>query len=119
MANVDNKRVKQQCNVMNDAWAEGAQAVSFNGIKQVDFLAAIDAAAAKDAAIADRKAELKMMSDGRDDDYKALDQMRSKVGQGVAGNPSYGNDSPLYGAMGFVRKSEKKSGLTRKTKTKT
>lgn len=35
---------------------------------------------------------------------------------GVAGSPDYGNDSPLYGAMGFVRKSEKKSGLTRKKK---
>ena len=34
----------------------------------------------------------------------------------VAGDPAYGNDSPLYGAMGFVRKSEKKSGLTRKKK---
>ena len=39
-----------------------------------------------------------------------------KVGLGVAGNPDFGNDSPLYGAMGFVRKSEKKSGLTRKRK---
>jgi hypothetical protein len=33
-----------------------------------------------------------------------------------AGDPADGNDSPLYGAMGFVRKSEKKSGLTRKKK---
>lgn len=31
----------------------------------------------------------------------------SKVSMGVAGDPAYGNDSPLYGAMGFVRKSEK------------
>ena len=45
---------------------------------------------------------------------KVLDQQRSKVGMGIAGDPAYGNDSPLYGAMGFVRKSEKKSGLTRK-----
>jgi len=48
-----------------------------------------------------------------------LDQQRSKVGLGVAGDPAYGNDSPLYGAMGFVRKSEKKSGLTRKKKPTT
>ena len=73
-------------------------------------------AAADDAAIADLESELKMKRDVRDDKYKALDQQRSKVGLGVAGDPAYGNDSPLYGAMGFVRKSEKKSGLTRKTK---
>ena len=42
---------------------------------------------------------------------------RSKVGQGVAGSLDYGDDSSLYEAMGFVRKSEKKSGLTRKKKS--
>ena len=119
MANVDNKRVKEQCNVMNDAWVEGAPGAKFMGIAQASFLTDIEAAAADDAAIADLEAELKMKRDVRDDKYKALDQQRSKVGQGVAGDPAYGNDSPLYGAMGFVRKSEKKSGLTRKKKPTT
>ena len=91
--------------------------VKFNGIKQNDFQTEIEAAAADDAAIADLEFELKMNQGVRDDKYKALDQQRSKVGLGVAGDPAYGNDSPLYGAMGFVRKSEKKSGLTRKKKT--
>ena len=40
-----------------------------------------------------------------------------KVGMGAAGDPAYCDDIPLNGAMGFVRKSEKKSGLTRKKKT--
>lgn len=51
-----------------------------------------------------------------DHKYAALSDKRSEVGLGEAGDPAYGNDSPLYGAMGFVRKSEKKSGLTRKKK---
>lgn len=116
MANVDVKGIRQKCNVMNDAWVEGAPSVNFNGIKQSDFQTAIEAADADDQAIEDLEIELKMKRDERDDKYKALDQQRSKVGQGVAGSPDYGNDSPLYGAMGFVRKSEKKSGLTRKKK---
>lgn len=116
MPKVDNKTVKEKCNVMNDAWVEGARGVTFNGIEQATFQAAIEAAAADDAAIADLEAEIKMKRDVRDDKYKALDQDRSKIGMGVAGSPDYGNDSPLYGAMGFVRKSEKKSGLTRKKK---
>ncbi|MGH9946782.1 MAG: hypothetical protein ACRD6X_06265 [Pyrinomonadaceae bacterium] len=119
MAKVDNKAVKEKCNVMNDAWVEGAKAVDFNGISQTAFLADIDAAVADDAAIADLESELKMKRDVRDDKYVALNDKRSKVGMGVAGDPAYGNDSPLYGAMGFVRKSEKKSGLTRKTKSPT
>ena len=116
MAKVDNKTVKDKCNTMNDAWVEGARGVTFNGIEQATFQAAIEAAAADDAAIADLESELKMKRDIRDDKYKALDQQRSKIGMGVAGDVAFGNDSPLYGAMGFVRKSEKKSGLTRKKK---
>mgnify|MGYP001447816905 CR=1 FL=1 len=50
------------------------------------------------------------------DKYVALNDKRSQIGMAVVGDPAYGNDSPLYGAMGFVRKSEKKSGLTRKKK---
>lgn len=117
MAKVDNKAVREKCNVMNDAWVEGAPSVKFNGIDQAGFLADIEAAAADDAAIADLESELKMKRDVRDDKYFALNDKRSKVGLGVAGDPAYGNDSPLYGAMGFVRKSEKKSGLTRKKKS--
>ena len=97
---------------MNDAWFEGAPPPAFNGITQAAFLAEITAAAADDATIGDLEAELKMKREVRDDKYIAL-----KVGMGVAGDPAYGNDSPLYGAMGFVRKSEKKSGLTRKKVT--
>ena len=72
--------------------------------------------AAADAGIADLEAELKMKRDVRDGKYAALNDKRSKVGQGVA---AYGNDSPLYGAMSFVRKSDRASGLTRKAKPPT
>ena len=116
MAKVDNKSTKEKCNVMNDAWVEGAPSAKFNGIDQATFQSDIEAAAADDAAIADLESELKMKRDVRDDKYAALNDKRSKVGMGVAGDPAYGNNSPLYGAMGFVRKSEKKSGLTRKKK---
>ena len=116
MAKVDNKNVKEKCNVMNEAWIEGAKGVTFYGITQADFQNDITAAAADEAAIADLQSELKMKRDVRDNKYAALNEKRSKVGQGVAGSPDYGDDSPLYGAMGFVRKSEKKSGLTRKKK---
>ena len=32
----------------------------------------------------------------------------------VKGHPNHGEDSPLYGAMGYVRRSDRRSGLTRK-----
>ena len=116
MAKNDNKATREKCNVMNDAWVEGAPSAKFNGIAQGTFQSEIEAAAADDAAIADRESEIKMMKDVRDDKYAALNEKRTKVGQGVVGDPDFGDNSPLYGAMGFVRKSEKKSGLTRKKK---
>ena len=36
------------------------------------------------------------------------------VTRGVAGDPAFGPNSPLYGSFGLVRASERKSGLTRK-----
>ena len=114
---VDVKKTKEQSNRMNDAWVEGARDVVFNGIKQADFEADINAAAAADAEIADLEAQLKMKRDVRDDLYAALSEKRTKVGQGVAGSADFGDDSPLYGGMGFKRKSERASGLTQKKKT--
>lgn len=114
---VDIKSIRERCNVMNDAWFEGAPTVEFNGITQAAFLADITSCAADDATIADLEAELKMKREVRDDKYLALNDKRSKVGLGVAGSAACGNDSPLYGAMGFVRKSDRASGLTRKTKS--
>ena len=50
-------------------------------------------------------------------DYVAEGDRRSKVGMGVAGDPAYGKRAARTTlAMGFVRKSEKKAGLTRKKK---
>lgn len=113
------RTVREKCNVMNDAWVEGAPAVEFNGITQAAFLADITDCAADDAAIGDLESELKLKREVRDDKYLALNEKRSKVGLGVAGSAAYGNDSPLYGAMGFVRKSDRASGLTRKSKPPT
>lgn len=117
MANVNVKRVKEQCGVMYDAWTEGASGVEFNGITPLSFKTDIGAANTADNEIDTMEAQLKLKREVRDDLYAALDDKRVKVGQGVAGSADYGDDSPLYGAMGFVRKSERKSGLTKKKKT--
>jgi len=37
MPKVDVKEIKQKCNVMNDAWFEGAKTVEFNGVTQAAF----------------------------------------------------------------------------------
>ena len=47
------------------------------------------------------------------EDDKALEIIEVIV-EGVIGHEDFGKDSALYEALGFVRKSQRKSGLTRK-----
>jgi hypothetical protein len=52
----------------------------------------------------------------RDDEEKALNRLLILVAHGVRSDPAYGEDSALYRSMGFIPKSERNSGLTRRTK---
>ena len=114
---IDKTAIKKRAVKMNDAWKEGAVSVEFMGVKQADLNGKITAIETKEQTLDDLRAQIKMLEEEILDDYAELDDTLVDVGNGVRGNKDYGNDSPLYGAMGFVRKSERKSGLTRKTKT--
>jgi hypothetical protein len=43
--------------------------------------------------------------------------LEKNIAKAIAGDPNFGDDSALYEGTGRVRKSERKSGLTRKQKT--
>jgi hypothetical protein len=45
---------------------------------------------------------------------KASREVLELVVNAVRGTPAHGSDSPLYRALGYVRKSERRSGLTRR-----
>jgi hypothetical protein len=117
MARINLKRIKEQSNIMSSGWKEGAAATEFNGITLVDFDADRAAAQTSEDEVSALEAQLKIKKDVRDGLYEALEVKRVKVGRGVAGHKDFGDDSEAYGAMGFVRKSERKSGLTFKKPT--
>jgi hypothetical protein len=48
------------------------------------------------------------------DAYEAAARVIQRVVNAVKAHPKYGEDSSLYAAMGYVPKSERSSGLTRK-----
>jgi hypothetical protein len=112
-----NKEIRERVTKMNNAWVQGAPTIVFNGITQAAFQAEVAAAAAADQEIADIEAQVKMKKTARDERYKRLSDTSVKVRDGVEGHADFGADHPLYEAMGFVRTSDRKSGLTRK-KTK-
>lgn len=114
MAKVKVKEIRERANRINQAWEEGAPGVDFNGIKQVNYNTKIENAAATEEEIADLYRQIEIKEAQRDDQYADIDDDSVAVANGVRGDKDFGDDSPLYGAMGFVRKSERRSGLTRK-----
>lgn len=116
MARKDNKKVIDKAGKINDAWMEVSSSSNFSGIKQSDYDNDIKEIATLDDNIADMKTRLKMLEDTKDDKCAALEEKSVRIANGVRGDAEFGPDSPLYGAMGFVRTSERKSGLTRKPK---
>ena len=114
---VDKTAIKKRAVKMNDAWKEGAASAEFMGVTQDQLNSNITSIETKEQTLDDMRAQVKMLEEEISDDYAGLDDTIVDVGNGVRGSKDYGDDSPLYGAMGFVRKSERASGLTRKTKT--
>src|SRR4051812_39141026 len=104
------KKIKDECREMS-AGLEQAKDVEFNGLKKADLDADLAEAAALEVEIAKDEAALKAKKDRRDNKYKEADAKRVKIGKGIAGHKDFGEDSELYGSCGFVRKSDRKSGL--------
>ncbi len=100
-----------------DAWTELAPAKSFGGMTLAEFKTKVKPSFDKRTAIKSLELQMTQLLDQRDDADKVSAPEQQKVVKGVVGDPDFGDDSDLYEAMGYTRKSERKSGLTRKKKT--
>jgi hypothetical protein len=112
---VNIKQIREECDQMSAGW-ELAPDVEFNGITKAQFDRDRAEALALEDEIKRDEAALKAKKDRRDDKYKKLSGNRVKAGKGIAGHKDYGEDSEIYGSSGFIRKSERKSGLHRGNK---
>jgi len=81
--------------------------------RDTGYEAATQDALDAETAIAEAALENKRVT--RDEKVAAVAAKTALVTNGVIGNPAYGPDSDLYGAMGYVRKSQRQSGLTQKS----
>lgn len=119
MSKVKVKYIKDKAMKINDGWEEGAPTIEFGKIKQADFSAELESAALIEQEISDLERQISLKEAERDDAYLEISNKSVLIANGVRGDADYGPDSPLYGAMGFVRTSERASGLTRKKKEET
>ena len=109
-----NKQIRDRVTKMNNAWAQGAATATLKGFTQAAFQADITAAENEEQVIADMETQLKLRKVALETKYKKLNEDSINIREGVEGHEDFGADHPLYEAMGFVRSSVRKSGLTRK-----
>ena len=101
---------------IHDAWELHAKNTQFAGMAFADFASAIEPSFKKREELAELEAEAKAKASERDTVDVASLKLAADVARAVAGDKNFGPDSTLYEAMGYVRSSERKSGLTRKKK---
>ena len=101
------------------AWETLRPTKSFAGMSLDQFRQKVAPSLAARATLARLENETIAALNQRDDaDRASLDAVQLVV-NAVRGDPAEGEDGELYEAMGYVRKSERKSGLSRKAKVTT
>lgn len=113
MAKINRKKVWEKAQKMNNAWQQGAPSVKFMDISQSQLNDKITAIVDKQTLRDDLLTQAGLLDDEITDMFVDLDETTVNVRSGVVGDRIYGDNSPLYGEMGFVRKEERKSGLHR------
>ncbi len=100
-----------------EAWAELAPDKTFGGMTLAQFTAAVKPSVDARAAILHLESQMTDVHTRREtSDVQSLKSILLVV-NAIRGDPTEGEDSALYEACGYVRKSARKSGLSRKAKT--
>lgn len=101
-----------------NAWETLAPTKSFGGMTLAQFKTTAQPSLDTRDLIDDLEAQLAQAKARRDAaDDESLDSCK-RAANGVLADPTEGEDSALYQEMGYTRKSDRKSGLTRKGKKK-
>jgi hypothetical protein len=108
------KQIEEKIRRVLNAWRDLAPTKKFGAMTLAEFEAKVQPSFDDRQQIAqaeNRLSQVISMRDGADDVSMEAVQ---KVVNGVIGDPDEGPDSPMVEAMGYTRKSERKTGLTRK-----
>lgn len=112
-------QVMDRIQLFQAVWLELAPEETFAGMTLAEFEAAISPPASIRASILSIEKRLEGKKTERAEaDLEAM-ALLDLVVNSVRGTPGFGANSALYRALGYVRKSERKSGMTRKSKAST
>lgn len=112
------KQTLDDINATTSAWSTLAPAASFGGMTLTQYKNKVKASLDARDAVDTLNNQLTAAMDQRDNADAVSADANQKVVKGIVGDANFGDDSDLYDAMGYVRKSDRKSGLSRGSKTK-
>lgn len=110
------KANEQKLDKIYSAWKTLAPTKSFGGMTLAEFEVFVNASMADRAVLSQLEDQIKQAIAARDNSDNIGLAKALLVVAGVIADPTEGDDSALYEAMGYVRKSNRSSGLTRKKK---
>jgi hypothetical protein len=112
---LNTKSMVERIRLFKAAWNEQAPTESFAGMTYAQF----EAACADPLALREEILQLDIQREGKRTEREQADltarNLCDLVVNSVRGTPGHGKDSALYRALGYVRQSERKSGLTRRS----
>ena len=112
------KDIEEKLLKIINAWRTLAPEKSFGGMTVAQFEAACAPSTASRSLINELQNKLTEAIADRDAaDENAMAKVQLVVA-GVLADPTEGDDSPLYTAFGYTPRSQRKTGLTRKSKKK-
>ena len=97
-----------------NAWKTLAPNKTFGGFKVSEYEAQVNKSLAPRTRLDQLEDERLQEIASREAEDAVMMKDAQFIVNGVLADPEFGDDSALYEAFGYVRKSDKKSGLTRK-----
>jgi hypothetical protein len=107
----------EKLNNVIKGWETLAPDKSFGGMTLAQFKAAVKPSFDTRDELATLESQVQSKQVERDTVDVASLRFVQLVVNGVVGDPEEGPDGDLYGSFGYTRKSERKTGLTRKKKS--
>jgi hypothetical protein len=108
------KVIEDKYNRILIAWKTLAPDKIFGGITLEQFEAQIERSNAPRKRLNRLDNEIKLEQTNRDSEDISTLKVCETIVKNVLADPDFGDDSGIYEAMGYIRKSNRKSGLTRR-----
>lgn len=108
------KQVLERTNTIISAWESGAPGKSFGGMTLAQAKSKVKPSLDLRNEIIVLENQIITKKNQRDDADRETMRVLDLVVAGVRGDPTEGSDGSLIEAMGYIRKSERDSGLTRR-----